>query len=202
MKKHRTRINREYHGKENFVSGTEAIKQEKPLTKLSLLIVPLYLLLRGLKIDIEWNLLQWAIALIVAVDVRSSIITNALYSYKLFYHTPLSEKDSTITKKIKNRTIVTALHIHPIIVGLLYSHSIIWGMFWYSLLNFSVWFVERLPLYLKKSISMAIIMVGILINLFIIPPPTLFEWLIPMLFIKNVYTRLQESTLLKHTLIK
>lgn len=187
MRKHRMRINDKYHDKENFTSVTETIKKGKPLAKLLLLIVPLYMLLRGNKIDIEWSHFQWVVALIIAVDVRSGVVTNAIHSYMHFFHTLLREKNNVIRKRTKNRILFTALHIHAIIVGLLYSHSIIWGVFWYSLLNFSAWLVARLPVNVTRAISIVIIIVAIMINVFIINPPMLFEWLVPMLFIKIVY---------------
>lgn len=177
----------DYKGKADFASGTGATKWEKILTQISLIVVPLFLIIYGLKIDIDWNLIQWGVALILAVDVGGGVVSNSLNSYKRFYHTPVNANDNASTKFVKNRTIFALLHIHTILIALLYHHFIGWGVFWYVLLNLSVWFVESQPLYLHRPLAMGLIMIAILLNTYILVPPTMFEWLIPFMFIKIVY---------------
>jgi len=187
MSKQVVHIDWNYKGKEDFASGTGATKWEQTLTHISMITVPLFLIIYGLKISIDWNLIQWAVALILAVDIGGGVVSNSLNSYKRFYHTPAKPHDNGITKFVKNRKIFALLHIHTILISLLYHHSTFWGIFWYVLLNLSVWFIESRPLYLHRPVAMGVIMIAILVNTYIIVPPTMFEWLIPFMFIKIVY---------------
>jgi hypothetical protein len=47
--------------------------------------------------------------------------------------------------------------------------------------------VHITPLYLKRPVAMLIITTGIMMNFYVLPSISGFEWLMPLLFLKIVY---------------
>ncbi|PAB60410.1 hypothetical protein [Anaeromicrobium sediminis] len=149
------------------------------MKKISLLIVPLYLIIFGLKKQVDWSLLQWIVAIIISIDIRNGMITNIFYSF-IFP---------------KDKKIIQILHAHTIVISIIFAHSITWGVIWYAIFNFSVWFIDKLPKQHHRFVSIAIIILAIGVNVFIYTPPMLFEWLIPMLFINNLIRKSNNTNL-------
>lgn len=140
----------------------------KLLRLLSLLIVPLYVIIRGLMLEVDWTLLQWLLVILLAIDIRNSFVTH------LFY------------KKLHCHTSLPLLHFHSLIVGLLYHPSIFWGLLWYVLLNITVWCLNHLPTKRLKFLPLMVTVSAILINIFLVGSPKIFEWVVPLLFVNNV----------------
>lgn len=64
------------------------------------------------------------------------------------------------------------------------------GFLWYGLFILAVLLVLKAPLYLKRPISMFMILLAIMINEYILSAIPGFEWLMPVLFIKIIYGHL------------
>lgn len=118
-------------------------------------------------------------------------MSNALNSCKRFYHTPAKPEEGKLGAFLKRPVLFSMLHVHPIAVGLLYGGGD-WsfGLSWYALFLLSVCLVRFSPLYLKRPLSMLLVMLSILLTLYAIPPVAGFEWLMPLLFMKIVYGHL------------
>lgn len=59
-------------------------------------------------------------------------------------------------------------------------------MVWYTLLLLGAWIILRIPLYLRRPVSIAIVLLVILMNTYLLTPIAGFEWLAPLLFIKII----------------
>ncbi|WP_028546003.1 hypothetical protein [Paenibacillus taiwanensis] len=181
------RINWHYSGKEDLGAGTGAYIEEKALGYsgcVALVALLIYLLVTGY---VQWNGLQITIAFLLAFDIGGGLVSNSLNSCKRFYHTPLLSTESKRAAIVKNKFLFSSFHIHPLVVGLLYGPmDITYGLIWYSLFMISVFIVSITPLYLKRPVSILIILFVILIQLYAIPPIVGFEWLIPLLFLKVI----------------
>lgn len=184
-------IDWEYEGKNDFSSGTGAYSSEKILGLASAVIIPSFIgyLLWTQKVD--WNIWQIILALILAFDISGGLVSNALNSCKRFYHTPPKPEEGKLGVMLKHPLLFSSFHVHPILAGWLYDDgNWLFGLLWYGLFIASVVFVVKVPLYLKRPVSMLLIMLSFLINLYIIDPVAGFEWLMPLLFIKIVYGHL------------
>ncbi|MCG7409912.1 hypothetical protein MH117_21110 [Paenibacillus sp. ACRRX] len=186
-----TRIDWHYSGKEDLGAGTGAYPEEKALGYsgcIALVALLIYLLLTGY---VQWNWLQITIAFLLAFDIGGGLVSNSLNSCKRFYHTPLLATESKWAAIVKNKFLFSSFHIHPLVVGLLYGPmNITYGLIWYLLFMTSVVIVSITPLYVKRPVSILIILLAILIQLYAIPPILGFEWLIPLLFLKVIHGHL------------
>jgi hypothetical protein len=180
-------INWNYSGKFNFI-GTGATKEENYLAYAGSFIIPAFLLYLYFSDTVQWNLIILIIALAIGFDLSGGIVANAMNCCKRFYHTPMQEGDPKYASILKNKMAFSALHIHPIIIWAVYDNlNFITGIVWYAFLIVSAYVVYRVPLYLERGVSMLLVLVFLMVNIYILPAPAGFEWFIPVLFLKIVY---------------
>lgn len=183
-----------YTGKTDYSFGTGAESTEKWLGTLASFIVPIYLIYQLMSGTMEWGILQTIVAFLIAFDVSGGLVSNALNSCKRFYHAPLKKEDGRLAFLLKNHLFFSLIHIHPIIVGLVYGNSNwLYGLTWYGIFMLSVFLVQFTPLYLKRPVAMMLIMIAILLNFGLIEAIVGFEWLIPLLFLKIIYGHLVQE---------
>jgi hypothetical protein len=181
----------DYEGKTDYSSGTGAYTTEKVLGLSSSFVIPGFLLFHLKETAIAWSIWQILIALLLAFDVSGGLVSNALNSCKRFYHTPPKPIEGKLGIVMKHPVIFSVLHIHPIIASLIYGdQDWSYGLTWYALFLVSVAIVLITPLYLKRPVSMLLIMLSVLVNFYVVEPVPGFEWLMPLLFIKIVYGHL------------
>lgn len=184
-------IDWKYEDKLDLALGNGANKAEKFIGWSSCLVIPLFLLFYVNKEQLQWNYMQLIIGIIVAFDIGGGMVCNSLNSCKRFYHSTFKANEKKYLSIIKNHLIFSSLHIHTIIVWLVFDiNNWYYGLIWYILLMASVILVNWTPLYIKRPMSMLIILFSIMINLYIINPIVGFEWLVPVLFVKIVYGHL------------
>lgn len=186
-----TRINWKYEGKPDFVNGTGAYFEEKLLAYGASLIIPAFLMSFVATGQVDWNPWQIAIAILLAFDVGGGVISNTLNSGKRLYHSPVKAEEGRLGKVLKNKWLFSFLHLHPIVVYALFDdHKLSLGILWYTLFLASTAIVMSTPLYLKRPVSMLLMLLGILVNFYLIAPVPGFEWLMPLLFLKIIYGHL------------
>ncbi|MFS0881259.1 hypothetical protein CHH83_12180 [Bacillus sp. 7586-K] len=179
-----------YSGKTNLLFGTGANASERMIVWASSFVVPLFFLYAYFFKELQLTPLQLVIGLFVAVDIGGGMVANSLNSCKRFYHS-LNKSESKIERMYKNHFLFSCLHIHPIIIWLVFDPSN-WenGLIWYGLFITAVLFVLKAPLYLKRPISMLMILLAIMINEYALYAIPGFGWLMPVLFIKIIYGHL------------
>ncbi len=150
-----------------------------------LVIVPLYIIIFAFVRQVDWSLLQWAVALVLAVDVRSGFVTNHLYRLAGLSNQPWS--GAHLTKWNGKWSMPPFLHLQVFLAALTFDHSLVWALGWYLALNVSVLIVERVPRDRQKWTSLAMTIIAIAINVVFFRPPVLLEWIIPLLFVHNVF---------------
>lgn len=184
----KTNIEWKYSGKPDGFFGTGATQTEQNLVWLFGILSTALLGWYWWSHAMDWTWWQYAIALLLALDVLGGVVANSLNSCKRFYHSPIQPEETGFTTLAKNHFIFTALHIHPIIIGLLFGNmNLTYGVIWYFVLVTFSGNILRMPLYLHRPIAMGIIMLAVLVNYYVIPPVVGFEWFIPALFLKIVY---------------
>ena len=180
-----------YEDKLDLALGNGANKAEKILGWSSCLVIPFFLLFYVNKEQLQWSYIQLITGIIVAFDIGGGMVCNSLNSCKRFYHSTFHTNEKKYIFIIKKHLIFSSLHIHTIVVWLAFDMNNWYnGLIWYILLMASAILVNWPPLYIKRPLSMLIILFSIMINLYIINPVIGFEWLVPVLFIKIVYGHL------------
>jgi hypothetical protein len=184
--KDNVKIDWSYSGKNDYAFGNGATKTEKIIGWSSCFIVLLFMVYAIINKTVEWNIFQIIISILVAFDVGGGMICNSLNSCKRFYHSDKGDKSL-----MKNHMLFSLIHIHSIIVWAIFDNANwFYGLIWYGIFIVFVVSIIKIPLYLKRPISMICILFSIMINIYIIPSPKMFEWLIPVLFIKVLYGHL------------
>ncbi|WP_079476651.1 hypothetical protein [Marinococcus halophilus] len=146
MHKH-SRVNWDYNGKPDFINGTGAYLEEKLLGYSAGFIVPLLLFILILTDYVNWSLLQIAVAILIAFDVSGGVISNSLNSGKRFYHSGRKAEEGKQGFIFKNKWIFSFLHIHPLVVSLLFTPvNITYGVAWYLFFMVSATIVIATPL--------------------------------------------------------
>jgi hypothetical protein len=179
-------VNWDYTGKPDALMGTGATRAEKTIAYLSGLLVPLALVLLGLKGIVHWVWWQWIIALAIGADISAGAVANALNSCKRFYHSPIQPGEEKY-RSIKNPILFSAMHVYPLIIWLAFDRTNwIFGIVWYTLLVLCAWLVGQVPLYLQRPAAVMLIVFVLLANAYLIQSIPGFEWLAPLLFIKII----------------
>jgi hypothetical protein len=184
------RIDWKYSGKPDGFFGTGATSAEQVLV-WGFGLVGTALLFWVWRSTSNWAWWQYAVAALIALDVLGGVVANSLNSCKRFYHAPIQSEETGFTGLAKNHLAFTALHVHTLIIGLLFG-KMNWGygLFWYLALLLSSVVVLRAPLYLQRPLALGLIMLAILANVYFIAPVSGFEWFVPALFLKIVYGHL------------
>lgn len=180
-----------YSGKADFLLGTGATKAEQILGwAASLLGVSLYGYLY-LTHALNWTGWQYVVAAFIAFDIIGGVVANSLNSCKRFYHTPAKPGEPPFTAFFKNHLAFSALHIHPILIAILFGGAnYFYGVFWYLFLMAGTLILIYTPLYLKRPLAFLAIAFALLLNGYVIFPVQGFEWFAPALMIKILYGHL------------
>ena len=186
-------INWDYSGKPDLAFGNGATRSEQTIATVAGFFIPLAILWMGLTGVIHWTWWQYLIAVLMGMDMGSGMVANMLNSGKRFYHTPIKEDEIKI-RFLKNKIGFTAMHIYPILGGLLFGQvDWLYAFGWYLLLILSAVIVTRVPLYLRRPTATFIVLLSIIGNLYFLPAPIGLEWLVPVLFIKIILAHLVQE---------
>lgn len=88
---------------------------------------------------------------------------------------------------MKKLPVFIAMHIHPLVVGLLFNDmNWTYAFTWYAAFLISVFIVYKTPLYLKRAVGKLLTMIAIVASIYLFTPVPGFEWFIPVLFMKII----------------
>lgn len=178
-----------YEGKTDIAVGTSATLAERLLTFGAGLVGIIVIICLRYIYHYKWAWWQTLIAVLLAFDIFGGTIGLATNSSKRFFFTPTKPDETDQVHFLKNHTKFTAIHVHPLLVWLLYPpHSWLFGVLWYLYLQVAVLIVGKAtPLYLRRPIAFCFIVLAIFLNQYIIRPVHGFEWLGPLMTLKIVY---------------
>ncbi len=175
-----------YSGKPDGFFGTGATRTEQFIVWAFGLAGTGIVIWQAWTRSLPWAWWQYIIAGILALDVLGGVTANSLNSCKRFYHSSVKSEETGFTALAKNHTLFTLMHVHPLLIGLLFT-SWQYGLIWYPALIVSSLIVLGAPIYLQRPLAMGIIMTAILANFYLIQPISGFEWFVPALYLKIVY---------------
>ena len=184
-------IDWEYSGKPDALMGNGATRWEKVLVYMASFLGMALFTISYLNQTWDWEWWAYLIAGVIAADIFGGVVANALNTCKRFYHAPLKENETGLTRRLKNPYFFSFLHVYPLLVALFYPPgNWMYGILWYAALLISTVTLLRVPLYLQRPTAFLIISLAITANYYAIEPVSGFEWLVPMLFIKIIYGHL------------
>lgn len=190
MKSHLINIDWNYSGTPDGFFGTGATRTEQFIVWIGGAVGTSIVIWHAWTQALPWAWWRYAVAALLALDVLGGVVANSLNSCKRFYHSPVKPEEVGFTALAKNHFVFTLLHVHTILIGLLFSLNWQYGIIWYMALVLSSLLVLGMPLYLQRAAAMGIVMLAILVNFYLIQPVSGFEWLVPALFLKIVYGHL------------
>lgn len=134
-----------------------------------------------------WSAAQYAVAVVVAFDVVGGVVANGLGSAKRDHFGPASATARTAAGRVARRPVVfTALHVHPIVVALLYDPVVWWwGVAWYLVTLVGTALVRLSPLYLQRPVALAWCALAA-VGASFLPSPAHWGWLPVVLVLKLV----------------
>jgi hypothetical protein len=112
--------------------------------------------------DPGWNGWQWAVLVVLLVDVTGGIPANGLGSAKRFYHSPAPVGASLLHRFMRHPVGFAAAHMHPFALAAVFDLPWLWACAWYftSLLGSAS--VVAAPLYLQRPLALAVCTLAIL----------------------------------------
>lgn len=173
--------------KADAIFGAGATRAEKALANGVGLVGAAVLVVAAWATDAAWNIWLVLVAAVLAFDVVGGVVANGLNAAKRDHFGPPSATAGTVGGRLVRHPIVfTALHVHPVIVGLLYPpHLWWWGIPWYLAILAATVLVRVAPLYLQRPVALgccALVALGSSLT----PAPDLWAWLPVMLALKLV----------------
>ncbi len=126
---------------------------------------------------------HWVSAVIL-LDVAGGAVANTLGTAKRLYFGPLRQPASARTRLLHHPIGFTALHLHPVVIAVLYpGGQLWWGMLWYLITLVGVGIVRASPLYLARPVAM-LLFTGVVLLQSVISAPTGWGWFVPVFLAK------------------
>lgn len=174
----------------DWLHGIGSSRTDKLVVRLAV-AVALAVLALGWLLDADGMRSSWvgwrlALAIVLVVDVVGGIVANATDAAKRLYHGPLPAGANTFQRLVHHHVGFTALHLHPIVVGLAFpGEAWWWGTLWYAWALVGVLAVRRSAPVHARPIAFAVVALGV-VAAPMIPAPAGFAWFPAALLLKLV----------------
>ncbi|MCG7585815.1 hypothetical protein [Photobacterium sp. OFAV2-7] len=172
-------------GKFNFTTGHGATRAESILASYAAFLAPVILYFLSWQ-NLEWSLLQIAVASFLAIDMIGGVLTNSLGSMKRFLYSEQVLPQSMMAKLVKSKFVFPIIHFQIFLAPLCFDVTWGYALFWYGMMIASIVLIHVLPLYLHRPVALAIVMLAVMINQSAFMPLSGLEWLAPIYIIKLV----------------
>ena len=183
----RANIQWAYSGAPNPFVGTGATGAETALGVLAGLAGAGFMFYLAADEWVGWGLVRTVIAALIAFDLIGGAVANQLNSAKRYYHAPTQPEERGMPAFLKTQLMFQALHVHPIVIYLLFKPDDFWvGIGMYLGLAAASAATFYAPLYLSRPLGTLFVVLAIMVNAFAIHPIPGFDWLLPVLAIKLV----------------
>ncbi|GAA1527640.1 hypothetical protein GCM10009678_06670 [Actinomadura kijaniata] len=164
-----------------FGTGTTAAEYALPCAAAVAGIAGLLASARGL----DWEWWRHLVAIALVVDLAGGVVANGLDAAKRFYHGPLPLPPTRLNRFLHDPVGFTAVHLQPIVAGLVFGGPWWWGPLWYAWALAGVVLVVRAPSYLARPVALLVVLAGVMASTSL-PDPAGFGWLPAVLLLKLV----------------
>ncbi|MGX9346681.1 hypothetical protein [Microbacterium sp. KNMS] len=174
-------------GGRDALFGSGATRSEKTLPIVVGALGAIVLVLAAHTADAGWTIGHDALAAIIALDIVGGVVANGLNSAKRdHFGPPPAGRRSRLSSIVNAPISFAALHVQPIVVGVLFPpHMWWWGLGWYLAVLAGVALVRTAPLYLERPVALSWCALVAMAAAYI-PSPDLWGWLPVMLALKLV----------------
>lgn len=164
--------------------GDGATRAERALPRATGALALAGVLAHSLIAGLDWTWWQYLIAGALVLDLVGGIVAMALNSAKRFHHAqslPVPRRSAALTR---NAWLFTAVHVQPIVIGVLFGGPWWWGPAWYALCLAGLFIVTRVPLYLARPVAMLLLALTAVLSPMVEHPPG-FAW-VPMVLVAKL----------------
>lgn len=175
-------------GHVDWLVGTGATQAERVLGYGAALVLSVMIVGADLVAQTPIASTWWQLAILIffAFDIAGGAVANMLNSCKRHYHGAASQSEGRLARALRNARVFTLLHVHPILIALVFSAPVEEAVLWYLALQSAVWMTLATPLYLRRAAATALTLMAVLVNQVWLPFGSGLEWVVPALFIKLV----------------
>ncbi len=136
---------------------------------------------------VAWTWWATGLAALIAFDLMGGAAAAALNSSKRFYFSPTKPDERGPIRYLKSGYYLPIISVHPMLVYLVYRSSEMWtGVAIYFIVGAVAILVRKAPLYLARTLAITAVIAAIVANIYFIPMPAGFEWMLPVLVLKLV----------------
>lgn len=173
--------------KSDPIYGTGSTLAERNLARISAVVGTAGVLAAvALTSPDVWALWQYAVAAVVAFDLIGGVVANALASAQREHERPDRPGDGPLLRLVRRPVLFSALHVQPILVGLLFPGAPWWwGPAWYAVVLGAVIVVRRVPRHLARPVALAVA-AGVAVASPLVVAPVGFAWLPVIMVLKLV----------------
>lgn len=171
---------------DDLMFGPGATRLEKGLAYLGGLALIGYVIWLDRTGAVDWTLTQLLVAVVIALDLGSGAVANALEPCARYY-SEAKPGEPGIIKMLKNPLVFNAIHVYPLVVGIYFGpNNWLYGLVGYAAMMLASLLVIRAPHRLQRPIAYLATALVIVFFPLLLPAPTGFDWLMPLLFLKIV----------------
>jgi hypothetical protein len=167
--------------KPSWFFGTGTTAAERALASLAGVIGVAILFWNTSPLDWPWW--KYVIGAALVFDLAGGVVANGLNAAKRFYHGPLPLRPTAINRLLHNEIGFAAVHVQPIVIGLVFGGPWWWGPLWYAWALVGVVLVARIRLYLARPVGLFVVLAGVMVSPSL-PDPAGFAWLPAVLLLK------------------
>jgi hypothetical protein len=149
---------------DRLVHGNGTTRAERATVWLTVLAGGLVLASQVVLSDLDWGVWQVVVTVVLVIDVLGGVAANGLNTAKRLYHRPLPADAGRFGRIVHRPALLTALHIHPIVVRVLFGGSWWWGPLWYVWALVGTVAVHAVPVYRQRPVALGIVTVGITLS--------------------------------------
>jgi hypothetical protein len=150
------------------------------VTLVAALAVPVY----AYWVNLDWTILLFVMATLLAADLVGGVMTNATSAAKRWYH----RKGQTKTQHL----IFIAVHALQLFLVAYFFRGGDWTFFItvYAYLLLASLLILNLPLYLQRPFAMLFFVDALVLNAYIFQATPGLEWFLPIFFLKLIVCHL------------
>ncbi len=171
-----------FYGKIDKFIGPGTTRAEKNLQLYVPFLATAIVVIHGLYMNLDWTIVQYVVAALLALDMVGGIITNLTSTAKRWF---FREGEG-----FKQLMTFVAIHILQIsLAGYFFlDFDILWIGLVYGYLLLSCTIILTTPLYLQRPVAGVFYAIALILILYFFKTPEHLEWFLPLFFFKLLFS--------------
>lgn len=137
--------------------------------------------------EMHWSAIQWAVAVLTALDLFAGVVANATSTTKRWYHRP--------GRTSRHHLLFAAAHLYPFLIAWIFrSGDWLYAVLVYGYMLTAAGLIVQAPVYLKRPLAMLLFLAGLAIPWLLLAPTPGLHWFVPVLYLKILVCHLVPET--------